>query len=229
MLSAIALDDEIPALEVLESFALRNQTINLKALFSKTSEALRYLKNNPIDLLFLDINMPAMSGIEFAKAIDENIIIIFTTSYTEYAIEGFNLNAVDYLLKPFPYKRFLQAVDKAKILYDARLAESVEPLLFRANYGTVKIHPNDILFIEGLDNYLKIHLTKNKNLIVRLTLKEMIKRLSNDRFLRVHRSFIIAVSKVDFVRNKTIHIEANEIPLGRKFEASFYELFKPKE
>ena len=226
MLTAIALDDEIPALEVLEAFASRNDTIDLKACFSKTGEAFNYLKKHSVDLLFLDINMPSISGIEFAKNLDENIIIIFTTSYSEYAVEGFNLNAADYLLKPFAYLRFLQAIDKAKTLYDARFMESVEPLLFRVNYGIVKIIPNEILFIEGLDNYLKIHLTNKKNLVVRMTLKELIDRLPNNQFLRVHRSFIIAISKVEFVRNKTIHIGKVEIPLGGKYEKEFYTFFQ---
>lgn len=228
MLTAIALDDEIPALEVLESFAARTKTVELKATFSKTGEALRHLQKNKVDLLFLDINMPAMSGLDFAKAIDENIIIIFTTSYSEYAVEGFNLNAVDYLLKPFAYQRFLQAVEKAKTIHEARLSNPVEPLLLRANYGTVQILPGEILFIEGLDNYLKIYLTNNKNLVVRMPMKDMMKLLPNDQFIRVHRSYIISVAKVDFVRSKAIFIENNEIPLGGKYEEAFLEVFQPR-
>lgn len=228
MISAIALDDEIPALEVLEALSSRNNTIDLKAVFSKTNDALRYLQKHEIDLLFLDINMPAMSGLDFAKAIDNNIIIIFTTSYSEYAVEGFNLNAIDYLLKPFSYQRFIQAVNKAKNLYDSRITPKVEPLFFRANYGIMKIYPNEILFIEGLDNYLKIHLVNGKKQVLRITLKEILEKLPEDQFLRVHKSYIIAITAVDFIRNKTIFIGNDEIPLSKTFEISFFKVFNPK-
>lgn len=156
MLNAIALDDEIPALEIIEDFAGRTDKLALNACFTKTSEALAYLNSQPVDLLFLDINMPAMSGIDLAKRIPPTVMVIFTTSYSEYAVEGFNLDAVDYLLKPFTFNRFEQALDKAIRLRETVQNTQDESLFLKANYGVVKLSPAEILFVEGLDNYLKI-------------------------------------------------------------------------
>ncbi len=171
MLTAIALDDEIPALEIIETFAGRTDLVDLKARFYKIGAARRYLEENPVDLLFLDVHMPAMSGIEFAKSIPKDVIVIFTTSYAEYAAESYNLHAVDYLLKPFTFERFMQALEKARLLYQARLPaiKRQKPIVLKANYGLVNVQPEDILFIEGLDNYLKIHIQEQNLLVVRLT------------------------------------------------------------
>ncbi len=228
MLTAIALDDEIPALEVIEAFSGRSELLDLKACFNKTGEARRYLEENPVDLIFLDVNMPAMSGIEFAQIAPKGIIIIFTTSYAQYAVDSYNLNAVDYLLKPFSFERFQQAIEKAQILHEARLpaVEKEQAIVLKANYGYVKIWPKDIQYIEGLDNYLKIHIENQDLLVVRLTLKEMMEKLPADQFVRIHRSFIISLARVEAVRNKKVFIEEQEIPLGGKYEADFFKVFK---
>lgn len=226
MLKAIALDDEIPALEVIEAFAGRTDLIELQATFSRTGQARRFLEEHPVDLLFLDIQMPAISGIDFSRSIPKDVIVIFTTSYAEYAVESYNLNAVDYLLKPFTYQRFLQALDKACELYEARFAPAEQPpIILRANYGLVKVRPNDILFIEGLDNYLKIHLIDKELLVVRLTLREMMEKLSDQKFMRVHRSYIVPFDQIQQVRNKHIYIGEQEIPLGGTYEEEFNRRF----
>lgn len=225
-MTAIALDDERPALEVIEAFAERVEELDLLQTFNKVGAARRFLDENPVDLLFLDIQMPAMTGIEFSRVIPGEVIVIFTTSYTEYAVESYRLNAVDYLLKPFSFQRFQQAFAKAQELFRARLpvAEPLPPLVLKANYGLVKVWPHDILFVEGLDNYLKIHQQGQELLVVRMTLKEMEQLLPETHFPRVHRSYIVALDKVEFVRNKVIHIGAQEIPLGGKYESRFFEL-----
>lgn len=227
ILTAIALDDEIPALEIIETFAGRTDLLALKQTFTKVGAARRYLDEQPVDLLFLDIQMPAMSGIDFSRVIAPEIIVIFTTSYTEYAVESYNLNAVDYLLKPFPYQRFLQAVHKAQERYQARLpvTDPLPPIVLKANYGLVKVWPHDILFVEGLDNYLKIHLHEQDLLVVRMTLREMADLLPAGQFVRVHRSYIVALDKVEFVRNKVLHLRGREIPLGGTYETLFFQLF----
>ena len=227
MLRAVALDDEIPALEVIEAFASRMPELDLKAVFSKTRKASQYLAEHPIDLLFLDINMPAISGLDFARSIDQDIIVIFTTSYTEYAIESYELDAVDYLLKPFAFQRFQQAIEKAQTLHAARQLEQNEPLLFRINHGTVKVQPEDIRYIEGLDNYVKIHLTDDKPLVIRMPMKKMLAHLPEGRFVQVHRSYIVALQWVEQVKNKTILIEGHEIPLSKTYEADFRNRFRP--
>ncbi|MCB0571197.1 MAG: response regulator transcription factor [Phaeodactylibacter sp.] len=229
MLTAIALDDEIPALEIIEAFAAQTELVSLKACFFRTRDARRYLEENSVGLVFLDVNMPAMSGIEFARALPNDVIIIFTTSYTEYAVESYNLHAADYLLKPFTFERFVQALEKAKLLYQARRpAPEKQPIVLKANYGLANVWPEDILFIEALDNYLKIHLQGPQLLVVRLTLGEMLDKLPAGGFLRVHRSYIVPVDRVSFIRNKTIYIGEHEIPLGGKYEADFFRAFREK-
>lgn len=228
MITAIALDDEGPALDVVEAFCERIDFIDLKRIFSKTGEARLYLEENPIDLIFLDINMPAVSGIDFYRTIPHPAMVIFTTAFAEYAVESYELNALDYLLKPFTFERFLQAVKKAQEQFKL-LSQSTDTfdraLYFRVDYGLVKISPSMILFIEGLDNYLKIHLVNQKPLVVRLTMKAMIEKLPENKFIRIHRSYIVAVDKIISVRNKFIKVAGEELPLSSNYEEAFKELF----
>ena len=156
MIRAIAIDDEPPALKVIESFCADVDFIMLEKTFTKPNEALKHLRKFPVDLLFLDINMPGLSGLDLYKKIDQDTLVVFTTAYPEFAVEGFNLNALDYLLKPFTFERFLQAVTKAKEFYKFSNA-SAEPaqeqfLFIRADYSLIKITLSDILYIEGLES-----------------------------------------------------------------------------
>lgn len=222
MIKAIAIDDELPALKVIETFCQKVGDIELLKTFNMPTEALKYVRQFPVDLLFLDINMPSLSGIEFYKAVQQNTMVIFTTAYSEYAVEGFNLNAVDYLLKPFTYKRFQQAVDKAKDFYaftKQRKQEAPKHIFIRADYTLVKINIEDILFIEGLDDYLKIHLQNQKPLTARMTMKNMVEKLPEDTFIRVHRSFIVPISRIKSLRGKMIYVGEEEIPVGSSYEA----------
>jgi DNA-binding LytR/AlgR family response regulator len=230
MIKAIAIDDELPALKIIELFCERTGLVELQKTFSKPTEALKHLRKFPTDLLFLDINMPAMSGIELYKSIEQNTMVIFTTAYSEFAVEGFNLNAVDYLLKPYTYERFLQAVNKAKELSSTPMAveKNLEQFLFvRADYSLVKIAIKEITLIEGLDDYLKIHLETGKNVVTRMTMKGILEKLPSTDFIRVHRSFIIPVHKVETVRKKIIYVSGKEIPIGSSYEEEFFSIFKP--
>ncbi len=230
MIKAIAIDDELPALKIIENFCEKTGLIELQKTFSMPNEALKHLRKFPTDLLFLDINMPSISGIELYKSVEQNTMVIFTTAYSEFAVEGFNLNAVDYLLKPYTYERFLQAVIKAKDLHNTSLPseKNMEQYLFvRADYSLIKIAIADIILIEGLDDYLKIHLHNNpKPIVTRMTMKGIIEKLSAKDFIRVHRSFIVPFSKIENVRKKMISIEGKEIPIGSSYEADFYAIFK---
>jgi len=226
MIKAVAVDDELPALEILQDFCSRTEEIQLEKKFNKPTEALNYLKQNPVDILFLDINMPSLNGIEFSKILPQKTNIIFTTAYSEYAVEGFNLDAVDYLLKPFTFRRFQQAIDKAIYFLKAGETTVTSFITLRVNYGLLKINTNDILYIEGLDDYLKLHLYNQRAVIVRMTMKTMFEKLSPNEFVRVHRSFIVPLSKINSVRNKLIHIGDDEIPLGSSYEESFLKAFK---
>jgi len=226
MIKAIAVDDEPPALEILETYCARTLGVQLIKTFTSTVKALEYLDNFPVDLVFLDINMPSLNGIEFSKRIPYRSMVIFTTSYTEYAVESYNLNAVDYLLKPYTYSRFEQAIEKARTAkrHQQTVGEQ-QYLILRVDYSLVRVALPDILFIEGLDNYLKVHLRNQNPIVVRMTMKALQEKLPEEEFVRVHRSFIVSISKVDSVRNKILFVGEEEIPLGTSHEKNFYSIF----
>lgn len=229
MITAIALDDEPLALVIVKQFCSRVDFIDLQKTFTETEEALEYLKTHKVDLLFLDIKMPAMSGIDFYKMISQNTMVIFTTAHSEYAVDGFNLNAIDYLLKPFDFNRFKHAVTKAQDFYNYSKdkSDAPQPFLFiRADYSMVKIELEDIMYIEGLDNYLKIHLANAKPITARMSMKNMIEKLPEKDFLRVHRSFIVPINKIVSVRNKVIHLPEKEIPVGTNYVEVVQQAFK---
>ncbi|WEK36998.1 MAG: LytTR family DNA-binding domain-containing protein [Candidatus Pseudobacter hemicellulosilyticus] len=229
MITAIALDDEPPALEIIRAFCGRMEDVQLLQAFTSSTEAARYLEQQPVELLFLDINMPSISGIGFLKQLDPRPMVIFTTSYSEYAVESYELNALDYLVKPFTFLRFQQAVQKAvdaRRLREQALPAGQEQLVLRVDYGLVKLPISSIRFIEGLDNYLKIHVKEGKPVVVRMTLKALLEKLPANAFLRVHRSFIVPLAGVSAVRNKLISLQCGEeIPLGSSYEEAFMQLF----
>jgi DNA-binding LytR/AlgR family response regulator len=229
MLRTIAIDDEPPALTVISAFCNKVDFIQLEKTFTNTDEAKRYLTTNEVDLILIDINMPAVSGIDFYKSLVKKPMLIFTTAYSEFAIEGFNLSAVDYLLKPFTFGRFLQAIEKARSLQRMIAGESSikdKFITLRINYALTKISVDDILFIEGLDDYLKIHLKDSKPIVARLTMKAIMDKLPDEAFVRVHRSFIVSLKHVESVRNKVISIAGEEIPVSNSYEPHFLSVFK---
>lgn len=228
MIKAIALDDEPLALRVLENYCNRIDYIDLQKSFTQTTEAGKHLRKFPVDLLLADINMPYISGIDFYKTVQQPPMVIFTTAYSEYAVEGFNLKAIDYLLKPFTFERFRQATEKAKeyhgFLHQLPSAQRPEYLVIRADYSLIKIPFADILFIEGLDDYLKIHLRNQKPVIARLTMKAVLEKLPAGVFARVHRSYIVSLNAVEKLRNRIISIGEEEIPLSSSYEEAFGKL-----
>jgi DNA-binding LytR/AlgR family response regulator len=228
IIQAIAVDDELPALTLIANFCERIDYIRLQQTFNKPEEALAYIKQSPVDLLFLDINMPSIPGTDLYRSISRQPMVIFTTAHSEYAVEGFNLNAVDYLLKPFTFGRFTQAVQKAQaqLQYQQSLQNPQQQLVLRVDYGLTKINLSDILYIEGLDDYLKIHLQNQPPLVIRMTMKGMLEKLPAAAFVRVHRSYIIPLSRIEQVRNKMILIAGQEIPIGSSYEAAFNSQFK---
>lgn len=230
MIKAIAVDDEPLALELIETYCKGFDFIQLEKGFSKTGAALLHLDKNPVDLLFLDINMPAISGVDFYKSLQHKPMLIFTTSYSEYALESYDLNAIDYLLKPFTLSRFEKAVSKAnemyKLVHHATVSEQSKYLMLKADYGVVKVVLPDILFIEGLDNYLKIHLQNQSPVVVRLTLKALMEKLNDKQFIRVHRSYIVPLSRIESIKQKIISIAGEEIPIGKNYEDDIKAFFQ---
>lgn len=229
MIRAIAIDDEPLALKVIQHFCRRVDYIELRETFIKPTEALHYLEKNEVDLLFLDINMPSLSGIELYKSLTQSTMVIFTTAYSEFAVDGFNLNATDYLLKPFTFERFMQAVEKAQKTHEhAQQAPPAEPgyMLVRADYSLVRINFSDILYIESLDDYLKIHLPDRKPVVARMTMKYVLEQLPAPAFVRIHRSFIVPLKRISAVRNKTVLLGTQELPIGNSYEEGFFAVFK---
>ncbi|MFN8296844.1 MAG: LytTR family DNA-binding domain-containing protein [Chitinophagales bacterium] len=227
MIQCIAIDDEPLALELISTYCEEVEFIQLQKTFTKTSEALKYMQSNPIDLLFLDIQMPDISGIDFYKNLEDKTMVIFTTAYSEYAVEGFNLNAVDYLLKPYELERFRKAVNRAKEFYDYTAKETNETnyIFVRADYSLIKIDCNDILYIESIDDYLRIHLSGKKPVMTLSTLKAIEDKLPSSNFIRVHRSYIVALNKIESVRGKNIQLPLAEIPISNKYEADFFKAY----
>lgn len=221
-ITAIAIDDEPLALSVIRAHCDRVDFIDLQKEFTEPTEALKYLKKFPVDLLFLDIHMPALSGIELYKAVPQKTAVIFTTAHSQYAVEGFELAALDYLLKPIPFDRFLQAAERAREYH--RLGHlgdgggETQHLYIRADYSLMKIAVADINYIEGLDNYLKIHLRGQRPIVTRMSMKTMAEKLTGHRFLRIHRSYIVPLADVDRVRAKTIFLkDGKELPIGAAY------------
>jgi DNA-binding LytR/AlgR family response regulator len=229
MITAIAIDDEPLALEVVKSFCSRVDYIDLKATFTETGKALKYLEEHPVNLLLLDINMPAISGIDFYKKVPGEPMVIFTTAFTQYAVEGFNLNAIDYLLKPFEFERFRKAMEKAKDFHQhhQHKADVPEYLFFRVDYSMVKVAIADIAYIEGLDNYIKLHYHNGKTLLVRMSMKSIEAKLPAGVFVRVHRSYIVAIAAVRSVRGRTIYLDAGELPISANYAGEVQKLFEP--
>lgn len=228
MIKAVAIDDELPALKVIENFCNKTEGIELQKSFNMPTEALKYINKFPVDLLFLDINMPSLTGIELFKSVKQNTMVIFTTAYSEYAVEGFNLNAVDYLLKPFTFRRFQQAVQKANDYFEFQHRKhKTQPgyIFIRADYLLMKINLDEILFIEGLDDYLKIHLIRQKPVTARMTMKNILEKLPPENFIRIHRSYIIPFKKINSIKSKMVFIGETGLPIGSSYEESFLKHF----
>jgi len=230
IIKAIALDDEPPALAVLENFCGKTPFIDLQKTFTKADEALKYLRKYPVDLLFLDINMPSITGIDFHKKLPHKIMVVFTTAYSEYAVEGFNLRAADYLLKPFSLDRFTASMERIREQYSLENHNATTQFLFiRADYSLQKIPIADILFIEGLDDYLKIHIQGQRTVVARMTMKAMLEKLPATEFFRVHRSFIVPLAKISRIRNKTVFVGDQEIPISASYEKEFLAVINTRE
>lgn len=219
MIKAIVVDDENPALKIVEKFCSDSGKINLLEKFNKPSEAIEFLKNNTIDLIFLDVNMPSITGLEFYKNLKNPPQVIFTTAYAEYAIDGFNLNAIDYLLKPFTYERFLIAISKAEMIIksNTKISENTH-LSIRADYALHKIPFENILYFEGYDDYVKIHIQNEKTIVARVTMKSILEKLNEEKFIRVHRSYIVAIDKIKALKSKSLFIADAEIPVSNSYE-----------
>ncbi|MEJ8755482.1 response regulator transcription factor [Pontibacter sp. H259] len=234
IIRCIAVDDEPLALDILESYISKLPYLQLVKTCSSATEAMQVLQEEQVDLMFLDIEMPELTGIQFLNILKHQPLVIFTTAYPEYAMEGFNHDAVDYLLKPIPFDRFLKAVTKAQermqqrnpkqaeqtIVNHAAPAPEQEFMFVKADYKTIRVDFKDILWIEGLKDYVIIQ-TKDQKIITLLSMNKMMEKLPESKFLRVHRSFIVSLQKIDSIEKSRIRIGQKEIPIGEVYKDQF--------
>jgi len=223
--NCIIVDDEPVAREILENHLERIETINIVASCKSAIEAFKIINTQPVDLIFLDINMPDISGLSFAKSMSKDYKVIFTTAYREYAVDGFDLRAVDYLLKPISFERLLQGVNK---FFEENSSpvhspsgeirmEKDDSIFVRSDRKMVKVNFKDIVFIESLSDYLKIHLEGGKVLVTRDTISNIEARLPISDFIRIHRSFMVSKNKIETFTSDTIGIGKHEIPISRSY------------
>lgn len=232
-IKCLIVDDEPIALQLLEKYVTQTPFLELAAKASSALQALEIIEQQKdIALIFLDIQMPELSGIEFSKALPKHIRFIFTTAFEKYALEGYKLNAVDYLLKPFSYTEFLQAASKAKYIINLlNLVNNPTPnenlknddfIFVKSEYKQIKVPLKDILYVEGLKDYAKIYLSTHATPILTLnSLKKIEAELPSDNFMRVHRSFIIALNKIDEIERSQVIINNVRISIAPQYKEDF--------
>lgn len=229
MIRCITIDDEPLALKQMTAYIEKTPFLELCGQFESALNALEFLTSNEIDLMFVDINMPDLNGVEFVKTLNNGPKVIFTTAYSEYAMEGFKVNAVDYLLKPIAYSDFLKAAGKTKELYfsEATANEQVghgENFLFiKSEYKIIRINYSDIRYIEGMREYVRINLDNEAPVMALMSIKKLVKRLPESDFMRVHRSFIVNLNKITTIERNRIVFDKTYIPISDQYKEAFQE------
>ena len=230
MLRAIAIDDEPMALEVVRSLSEKIPFIRLDALFTNAFEAMAYIQKEKPELLFLDIKMPDISGIEFLMALSDPPMVIFTTAYSQHAAQSFELDAIDYLLKPFSQSRFLKACHKAHEQYQLRRKGGTPgpgDIFIKSGYGQVRVSLDDILYVQSMGNYMQFVLPDEK-ILSRLTMQEAEALLPTVDFVRIHRSYLVASAKVNRVEKDTVWVAGKELPIGAGYAQQIGKITRTK-
>ena len=234
MMNCIAVDDEPLALKLLQDNISKVPFLKLVAACNDAFEAMNALQENKIDLVFIDIQMPGLTGLQFIGSLENKPLIIFITAYKQYALESYDLSVVDYLVKPVPLDRFIKACNRAKELYELKARKqhnavqpSIEYFFLNVDYSQVKVIFDDIIWIEGLGDYIKINLKSTKKpLIVRTSLKAIEPELSSNKFIRIHKSYLVAISEITAVRKNNIFIKEMELPVGETFREAVEKLVR---
>ena len=235
-IKCLVIDDELPAREILKKHITDVEALELSGTCANAVEAISFLKDNRVDLLFLDIQMPHLLGTNFLRTLKNPPKVIFTTAYRKYAVEGFELDAVDFLLKPISFERFLKGVNKilqlsladnsGRTTQTENYSESTPPFLyFRTNRKMVKVLFNEILYIEGLNDYIKI-VTNTKPIITKHLLASLEEMLPPSEFVRIHKSFIVAINKIESFNTDSVEIARNEIPIGRSYKLNVNKILR---
>ena len=223
---AIALDDEPLALEVVRSHASKVPFLDLRAEFTDAFQAMEYLQKQPVDLIFLDIKMPDISGIDFLNSLNKKPMVIFTTAYTEHAVRSFELDAIDYLLKPFSLSRFVKGCNKAYELFQLRNKSRSDDYIFlKTGYEQEKVNFVDILYLEAAGNYVSFVL-KERSLLSRMTFAELEAILPRNKFIRIHRSYMAAVSNIDKIERHQIHVNGIVLPVSESYMQNLRDMEK---
>lgn len=231
-ISCVIVDDEPMALSLVENYVEKTPFLILKNKCSSAIEAMEFIKNEPVDLLFLDIQMPDLSGIQFSKMLAKDTRVIFTTAFDEYALEGFKVDALDYLLKPFDYAEFLTAANKANNWFQLTKRQSQQTrgsvekefLFVKSEYKQLRIKLTDVLYFESLKDYIKIWLKDNpKAILTLMSLKSLENELPKNQFMRVHRSFIISLKNIEVIERSQIIINKQRITVSEQYKSKFLE------
>ncbi|MBI2273053.1 MAG: response regulator transcription factor [Bacteroidetes bacterium] len=225
MIHCIAIDDEPLALQLINEYCSKISFLKLEKTFTNTDEAKAWLQENTVDLLFLDIQMPDINGMQFYKSLPQKPPVVFTTAYKDFAAEGFNVDAVDYLLKPFEYDRFLKACYKVKEYMEFLSSQELQlnSIFVKVNYEIMKINLKDIELIEALDDYIKIYIKPNPVLTL-MTLKSIQEKLPSRDFVRVHRSFIVPLARIEKFSKTKLWTAGKEIPIGSSYSQVYDQL-----
>ena len=234
-MNCIIVDDEPLAREAIEILLKETPQLSLINTFNNASSASAFIKDNPVDLIFLDIQMPGTTGLEFALTIPDQTLVIFTTAYSEYAIDSYEVDAVDFLVKPIETERFVKAVNKAMSYHSLLIneeKESLKPLegesfFIKSERRYLKINFNEILFIEGLKDYIIIQ-TETQRIITKITLKTITTLLPKKQFFRINKSYIVNIQKITSFDNNDIFIQSHEIAIGSNFRDTFFKEFVSK-
>ncbi|MDF2189588.1 LytTR family DNA-binding domain-containing protein [Paraflavitalea sp. CAU 1676] len=220
-LRCIAIDDEPPALALIREYVSKFPALQLVQTFDDAISGAEYLRQQPVDLLFIDINMPDITGLDLVRSLQERPLIIFTTAYKKFAHEGFELDAVDYLLKPISFERFSRAVQKAIEFHEYKSKpryEQEESLFIYSEYRMMKVNLQDIEYIESLEDYIKIHRVQEKPILTLMTLKGVLEKLPSHKFKRIHRSYIVSVDKVKSILNRKVSLNSGtELPVSDSY------------
>jgi len=224
MISCIAIDDEPLALRQIAEYIEKTPFLDIKATFESAMEALDFLNNNKVDLMFVDIQMPDLSGMDLVKSLEQRPEIIFTTAFSEFAVEGFKVDALDYLLKPLDYASFLKAANKAHTHFESlrigseNLKISSDHLFIKSEYKVIRIEIDKILYIEGMREYVRIHLENSKPVMTLLSMKKIEQKLPSTRFMRVHRSYIVNLEKITTIERSRIIFADVYIPVSEQYK-----------
>lgn len=232
-IQCLIIDDEPLAQKVLEKYILSFPSLELASKCRNAIEATVYLHENKVDLIFLDIEMPGLTGMEFLKTLASPPLVIITTAYSEYALEGYEYEVVDYLLKPISYDRFLKAINRVHERFKAKRMESPvtqkknrnDVVFFKCDNIEHKIKLSDIIYIEGYGNFVNVH-TLKKVILISEKMKTIEENLSGANFIRIHKSYIVSLDKVDRIEGNKVHIQGEALPIGRFYKRAFDEILK---